>query len=81
MSYPASMFFIGAPAGQVLLKKITEDLYEGAKKLLRDRRKAKKKRPAEEGVGRHLGFQILGPNVEVLKEWTAKDGDNEIDKK
>ncbi len=63
-------FFIGTSVASSLISNITTDLYNGRKKLLRDRREARK---AESGnPGRHLGFTITGPDGQVITKWTTQ---------
>jgi hypothetical protein len=63
--------FVGTTVATSLIGNITTDLYNGAKKLLRQRREAKRKATGNPGV--HLGFTIRGPDNEELARWTTRE--------
>jgi hypothetical protein len=70
-------FFIGTSVASSLIGNITTDLYNGAKRLLRRRREAKRKETGS--PGRHLGFRIRGPDDKLIAEWTTKEDEDAHD--
>lgn len=61
--------FVGRTVATTLITNLTNDLYEKAKQLLRER-KAK-------GRKRSMGFVIYGPDGKELRRWTTNEDDNE----
>ncbi len=62
-----TFIFIGTGVG---VGTLLQQLYEGAQKLLRNRRAAMVK---SGHPGRHLGFVITGPDNEEIAKWTTKE--------
>jgi hypothetical protein len=69
-----TMIYILAREVTRAIDKVTDDIYEAAKELLRSRRKAKKEKSGN--PGRNLGFIIYGPDGKELRKWDTSDDDS-----
>ena len=67
-----TLLFIATNVATDLISAVTNDLYEGAKKLLRSRKK-------QGSLRRKLGFVIYGPDDKELRRWTTEEEDESED--
>lgn len=63
---------IGTSAGKRILDNLVDDLYQATKDYLR-------KRLRKGSARRKLGFQIFGPDGNVLKSWATEEDEEEQD--